>query len=114
MLRSSPAFASCAIRMVRWTRRTDAANRPITFRDLLTHRSGLTYGEFHRGPIARACADALGGQIDNALSPDEWIARLATLPLIDQPGAGFHYGQSNDLLGFIIARVEGVSLGEVL
>ena len=94
MLRSSPAFASCAIRMVRWTRRTDAANRPITF--------------------SRACADALGGQIDNALSPDEWIARLATLPLIDQPGAGFHYGQSNDLLGFIIARVEGVSLGEVL
>ena len=93
---------------------TDAAERPITFRDLLTHRSGLTYGEFHRGPIARACADALGGQIDNALSPDEWIARLATLPLIDQPGAGFHYGQSNDLLGFIIARVEGVSLGTVL
>jgi CubicO group peptidase (beta-lactamase class C family) len=93
---------------------TDAAERPITFRDLLTHRSGLTYGEFHRGPIARACADALGGQIDNVLSPDEWIARLATLPLIDQPGAGFHYGQSNDLLGFLIARVEGVSLGKVL
>ncbi len=40
---------------------TDAAERPITFGDLLTHRSGLTYGEFHRGPIARACAEALGG-----------------------------------------------------
>ena len=25
---------------------TDAAERPITFGDLLTHRSGLTYGEF--------------------------------------------------------------------
>ena len=93
---------------------TDAAERPITFRDLLTHRSGITYGEFHRGPIARACADALGGQIDNALTPDEWIARLGALPLIDQPGAGFHYGQSNDLLGFIIARIEGVSLGKLL
>jgi CubicO group peptidase (beta-lactamase class C family) len=33
------------------------AVRPITFRDLLTHRSGLTYPEFHRGPISRA----LGG-----------------------------------------------------
>src|SRR6476660_3802659 len=93
---------------------TDAAERPITFRDLLTHRSGLTYGEFHRGPIARACADVLGGQIDNALNPDEWIARLATLPLIDQPGAGFHYGLSTDLLGFLIARLEGVPLGVVL
>ena len=40
---------------------TDAAERPITFGDLLTHRSGLTYGEFHRGPISRACAEALGG-----------------------------------------------------
>src|SRR5688572_6789459 len=25
---------------------TDEAARPITFRDLLTHRSGLTYGDF--------------------------------------------------------------------
>jgi CubicO group peptidase (beta-lactamase class C family) len=93
---------------------TDATERPITFGDLLTHRSGLTYGDFHRGPIARAYADALGGQIDNALSPDEWIARLATLPLIDQPGRGFHYGLSTDLLGFLIARLDGAPLSAVL
>jgi CubicO group peptidase (beta-lactamase class C family) len=36
---------------------TDEATRPITFRDLLTHRSGLTYGEFHRGAIGRAHAE---------------------------------------------------------
>jgi CubicO group peptidase (beta-lactamase class C family) len=93
---------------------TDAAARPITFRDLLTHRSGLTYGDFHRGPIGRAYAESLGPTIDNALTPDEWIARLATLPLIDQPGADFHYGHSTDLLGFLIARLEGAPLGEVL
>jgi len=93
---------------------TDGAIRSITFRDLLTHRSGLTAGEFHRGPIRHACAETLGAQIDNPLTPDEWIARLATLPLIDQPGAGFHYGISTDLLGFLIARLEGASLGAVL
>jgi CubicO group peptidase (beta-lactamase class C family) len=93
---------------------TDAAERPITFGDLLTHRSGLTYGELHRGPISRACAQALGGTMDNALGPDEWIARLATLPLIDQPGAGFHYGLSTDVLGFLIARLEDAPLGDVL
>jgi CubicO group peptidase (beta-lactamase class C family) len=93
---------------------SDGAERPITFRDLLTHRSGLTYGDFHRGPIARAHAEILGAQIDNTLRPDEWIARLATLPLIDQPGAGFHYGLSTDLLGFLIARLEGEPLGNVL
>ena len=94
--------------------RTDEAARPITFRDLLTHRSGLTYGDLHRGPIGQAYAETLGPTIDNALTPDEWIARLATLPLVDQPGAGFHYGHSTDLLGFLIARLEGVPLGAVL
>lgn len=93
---------------------TVMAQRPITFRDLLTHRAGLTYGEFHRGPIRGALAATLEGQIDNDLTPDEWIARLATLPLIDQPGAGFHYGVSTDLLGFLIARLDGVSLGTLL
>src|SRR5262245_38676062 len=93
---------------------TDEAARPITFRDLLTHRSGLTYGDFHRGPIGRASADTLGAQIDNRLTPDEWIARLATLPLIDQPGARFHYGVSTDLLGFLIARLEGAPLSVAL
>src|SRR5262245_7661723 len=89
---------------------TDEAMRPMTFRDLLTHRSGLTYGDFHRGPIGPAHADTLGAEIDNPLTPDEWMARLATLPLIDQPGAGFHYGLSTDLLGFVIARLEGAAL----
>ena len=93
---------------------TVAAERPITYRDLLTHRAGLTYGDLHRGPIRRAYADALGGTIDNDLTPDEWVARLGTLPLIDQPGAGFHYGSSTDLLGFLIARLDGRSLGNVL
>jgi CubicO group peptidase (beta-lactamase class C family) len=93
---------------------TDEAARAITFRDLLTHRSGLTYGEFHRGPIGAASLQTLGSQIDNTLAPDEWVGRLATLPLIDQPGAGFHYSVSTDLLGFLLARLDGSSLGEVL
>jgi len=93
---------------------TVPVERAITFRDLLTHRSGLSYGEFHQGPIGRAYAATLGGQIDNVLSPDEWIARLASLPLIDQPGAAFHYGASSDVLGFLLARIEGTMLGAVL
>jgi CubicO group peptidase (beta-lactamase class C family) len=93
---------------------TDAASRPISFEDLLTHRSGLTYGDFHRGPISRAYREALGKDIDSDVAPDEWIARLAKLPLIDQPGTGMHYGSSTDLLGFLIARIEGARLGDVL
>ena len=93
---------------------TDPAERPITFEDLLTHRSGLTYGDFHSGPITRAYKDALGGDIDSEVLPDDWIARLAALPLIDQPGTAFHYGHSTDLLGLLIARMENAPLGDVL
>ena len=93
---------------------TDPAERPITFEDLLSHRSGLTYGDWHSGPIAQAHKDALGGDIDNELLPDDWIARLAALPLIDQPGTAFHYGHSTDLLGLLIARIEDAPLADVL
>jgi CubicO group peptidase (beta-lactamase class C family) len=93
---------------------TEPAARPITFEDLLTHRSGLIYGLFHRGPLGRAYESALGGDIDSQIEPDEWIARLASLPLIDQPGNLFHYGRSTDLLGLLISRMEGMPLGDVL
>jgi CubicO group peptidase (beta-lactamase class C family) len=91
-----------------------AADRPVSFVDLLTHRSGFTYSEFHRGPIGKAYAEALGTEIDNELTPREWSERLARLPLIDQPGVGFHYGHSTDLLGFLIERIEDAPLGDVL
>jgi CubicO group peptidase (beta-lactamase class C family) len=93
---------------------SDPAARPITFEDLLTHRAGFTYGGFHTGPLARALADALGGDIDSELSLDDWIARLAALPLIDQPGAGFHYGHSTDLLGLLLARMDDAPLIDVM
>jgi CubicO group peptidase (beta-lactamase class C family) len=93
---------------------TDPAQRSITFNDLLTHRAGLTYSSFHSGPITTAYENALGKDIDSNVAPDDWIMRLAELPLIDQPGAAFHYGRSTDLLGLIIARMEDAPLGDVL
>jgi CubicO group peptidase (beta-lactamase class C family) len=93
---------------------TEDSAREITFEQLLTHRSGLTYADFHRGPIVRAYREALGGDIDSDVAPDDWIRRLANLPLISHPGSAMYYGRSTDLLGFLIARIEGSSLGAVL
>ncbi len=92
----------------------EPAQQEITVEDLLTHRAGFTYGDFHTGPIAAAYAEALGASIDSEHSPDSWMARLASLPLVAQPGAGFHYGHSTDLLGFLLARIEGMPLQDLL
>jgi len=57
----------------------------ITSKNLLTYRSGLTYGDAM--PAHRASPRGRrGGDIDSHVTPDDWIAGLAALPLIDQPG----------------------------
>jgi CubicO group peptidase (beta-lactamase class C family) len=93
---------------------TDPAERLITFEDLLTHREGLTYGDFHRGPISQAYREALGGDIDSDVAPDDWISRISQLPLIHQPGTIMSYGRATDLLGLLISRIEGEPLHSVL
>ncbi len=93
---------------------TEPAGRPITFEDLLTHRSGLSYGFFSEGPIQQAYFDVLGNPSMNTMTPDEWLAALGTLPLAYQPGERFHYGHSTDVLGFLIGRIEGRPLRDVL
>jgi hypothetical protein len=77
----------------------------------LTHRAGLTYADLHRGPIARAYREILGGEIDSHVAPDEWIAGLAKLPLVGQPDWAWYYSRATDLLGLLIARIEGRSRG---
>ncbi|MFZ3005950.1 MAG: serine hydrolase domain-containing protein [Phenylobacterium sp.] len=93
---------------------TVPADRQITFEDLLTHRAGLTQAGFQSGPIDAAHREALGPDLDSPLSPDAWISGLASLPLVGQPGAAFTYGRSTDLLGLLLARMEGAPLEEVL
>jgi CubicO group peptidase (beta-lactamase class C family) len=93
---------------------TVAAQRAITIEDLLTHRSGVAYGFSSEGPLQPAYERALGDPAMNRLTPDEWLAALGGLPLAHQPGERFHYGHSTDVLGFLIGRVEGKPLRQVL
>jgi CubicO group peptidase (beta-lactamase class C family) len=90
------------------------ARRAITVEDLLTHRAGLAYGFSAQGPLARAYEERLGSPILSPLAPDPWLAALASLPLAYQPGERMHYSHATDVLGFLIARAEGSTLGQVL
>jgi CubicO group peptidase (beta-lactamase class C family) len=90
------------------------APRDITVEDLMTHRSGLAYGFTSMGPIAHAHEAALGPPLGTPLTPDQWLKALGGLPLSYPPGERFHYSHSTEVLGFLVARIEGKPLGQVL
>jgi CubicO group peptidase (beta-lactamase class C family) len=97
---------------------TVPALRAITVRDLLTYRMGFgsvmvmpdTY------PIQRLIREyRIGG--DGPMLPsqapgmEEWLQKLGSLPLLAQPGERWMYQVSGDVLGTLIVRVSGQSLG---
>ncbi|MFL5294801.1 MAG: serine hydrolase domain-containing protein [Phenylobacterium sp.] len=93
---------------------TYPAPRDITVEDLMTHRSGLAYAFTSVGPIAQAHEDRLGPPLGTPLTPDGWLKALGSLPLSYPPGQQFHYSHSTEVLGFLVARIEGKSIGQVL
>jgi len=90
------------------------APRDITVEDLLTHRSGLAYGFTSVGPIAHAHQEVLGPLFGNPHGPDQWMERLASLPLSYAPGERFHYSHATDVLGFLVGRVAGTTYQDFL
>ena len=92
----------------------EPARRDITVEDLLTHRSGLAYGFTSQGPIAYAHEEKLGSALANPHTPDQWLKALGELPLTYQPGERFHYSHATDVLGFLVARIDGKTLGQAL
>jgi CubicO group peptidase (beta-lactamase class C family) len=89
--------------------RTHPVQRAILVEDLLTHTSGLGYGFSVGGPISRAYVRLPFGH-----GPDPWLAALAELPLVHQPGERLTYGHSTDVVGVLAARVEGKPFHQVL
>jgi CubicO group peptidase (beta-lactamase class C family) len=97
---------------------TVPALRAITLRDLLTYSMGFgsvmampdTY------PIQKLIREYhIGG--DGPQPPtyapgmDEWLQKLGSLPWLAQPGERWMYQVSGDVLGALIARISGQSLG---
>ncbi len=100
---------------------TVPALRAITVRDLLTYRMG--FGSVMAAPdtypIQKLIREyRIGG--DGPMLPtdypttDEWLQKLGSLPWLAQPGERWMYQVSGDVLGALIARVSGQSLGAFL
>ncbi|WP_109209724.1 MULTISPECIES: serine hydrolase domain-containing protein [Microbacterium] len=94
---------------------TVPASRSITLRHLLTNTAG--YGMIPvPSPLQHAMAENAteAGPDPVSLGADEWLARLAELPLAFQPGEGWRYHHSFAVLGILLSRVTGRPTGDHL
>ncbi len=92
----------------------DGQTQVITIRQLLTHTAGLTYPflEFKTGSYHQlGVSDGLNN-VDFSL--DENLRRVASAPLLFKPGSAWNYSIATDVLGAVIAQVEGKSLPDVV
>lgn len=91
---------------------TVPAKRDITFRDLLTHTSGIDYAIIGSPKMTAIYAKnhlshGLGVIDQDLLST---IKVLARLPLVHQPGEKWTYGLSIDVLGALVEVISGKDL----
>jgi CubicO group peptidase (beta-lactamase class C family) len=91
---------------------TVPARRDISIRDLLSHRSGLSYGFLNGGPVGNAYRKdgVTDGLTTTSMTLEEGINKLAAQPLLAQPGSAWNYSLSVDVLGRVVEVVSGTSL----
>ena len=95
---------------------TVPAKREITFRDLLTHTSGLDYTDIGSSKVMDIYSknhipSGLGYFDANLL---DRMKALGKLPLSFQPGQKWQYGLNSDLLGCLIEVISGINLEDFL
>lgn len=97
---------------------TVPAKRPIWVRDLLTMTMGMgAVMAPGRTPIMDALMEHgvfTPFRMPTQASADEWVAQLAKLPLMDQPGEVWRYDTSITLLGALVERAARQSLDDAL
>ncbi len=90
------------------------AERPISYRDLLTHTSGLTYGFMMATPVdAMYREQGVDFQLSE-LSLGEVVDKAAALPLLAQPGRAWNYSIATDVIGHLVAELSGMEFERFL
>ena len=88
----------------------EPAMKPIFVQDLMRHTTGLTYGARGNSPVHKMYPASSSGAA-YAMTGPEFIDALAKLPLLYQPGTTWDYGFSVDVLGLVVEKITGKSLG---
>ncbi len=89
-------------------------DRPITYRDLLTHTSGLTYGFINATPVDAMYRDqGVDFQTADATLGDI-VQKAASMPLLAQPGTAWNYSIATDVIGHLVAEISGLPFAQFL
>jgi CubicO group peptidase (beta-lactamase class C family) len=87
--------------------------RPITVEDVLSFRAGWGFPDDFSLPAVAELFEKLP-VIGTREAPDEWLATLARVPMLRQPGEAWLYNTCSDIQGVLIARVTRRPLPEFL
>ena len=105
-----PAFKSArVIEAAAPTRSPCRRGARSRIRDLLTHRSGITYGFLNGGAVGGGYRKngVTDGLTSTTMTLEEGIDKLAAEPLVSQPGAALNYSLSTDVLGRVVEVASG-------
>lgn len=80
--------------------------RPMMVQDLLRHTSGLVYGPFGNTLVHQEYNKA--NLFDPGQTLEQFVSKLAKLPLAHQPGTVWEYGMNTDVLGRIVEVASGM------
>jgi CubicO group peptidase (beta-lactamase class C family) len=98
---------------------TEAPKRPVSFKDVLSHSGGFTYGGGLPGVGLQHPVDKVYRElkIRTAGSPDtvtEFLDKLAEVPLLYQPGTRWMYSLSTDICGALVEVISGKPFDQFL
>ena len=100
---------------------TREPHRPVSYRDVLSHTSGLTYG----GLLEQIGVSGPSHPVDAAYKAakvrreptedlDAFVRKLGALPLRYPPGTAWMYSLATDVVGALVQRLSGKPLGVFL
>ena len=102
-----------SLKVIRPDGALERLKRPITIADLLTHTSGFSYS-FNIGCQVASFYKEANLLNEPFLSLEEFVDKIASLPLAFQPGEAWRYSVSIDVLGRILEVIEGKRLEDIL
>lgn len=98
---------------------TEPPARLVSFRDVLSHTAGLTYGGGLPGvgvqhPIDRIYRSLKIRSFDTEDTPQSFLDKLSQVPLRYQPGTAWMYSLATDVCGALVEIILGKPLAQYL